>query len=114
MKARWGAFGIWIVAWLSASALGAAWIAHGGLRQLQDEFDTNARIAHRLLSQQVVQYDAVLATLALLGAGERAEQRLSSVYPSILAVARRDAATRVRAARAWRPVNSGPNPQWRP
>ncbi len=94
MKARWRALGLWILAWLVASAGGAAWIAHDGLRQLRDEFDTHARIAHRLLSQQVVQYDAVLATLALLGgAGERAgaEQRLSSVYPSILAVARRDA-----------------------
>lgn len=97
MKARWGALGIWILAWLLASAGGAAWIAHDGLRQLRDEFDTNARIAHRLLSQQVVQYDAVLATLALLGgAGEHAggaERRLSSVYPSILNVVRRDAAT---------------------
>lgn len=84
------------MAWLVASAAGSAWIARDGLRQLQDEFDTNARITHRLLSQQVVQFDAVLATLALLGgAGEGggAEQRLSSVYPSIRAVARRDAAT---------------------
>ncbi|HYP69688.1 MAG TPA: ATP-binding protein [Variovorax sp.] len=81
------------MAWLVASVAGCAWIARDGLRQLQDEFDTNARIAHRLMSQQVVQYDAVLATLALLGgAGERAaEQRLSGVYPSIRAVARRDA-----------------------
>ena len=96
MKARWGALGIWIVAWLIASAAGAAWIAHDGLRQIRDDFDTNARIAHRLLSQQVVQYDAVLATLAFLGAageGGGAEQRLSSVYPSIRAVARRDAST---------------------
>lgn len=90
MKSRWGAFGIWLAAWLLAGAVGAAWIARDGLRQLQDDFDTQARIAHRLLSQQVVQYDAVLATLALLG-GSGAEQRLPSVYPSILSVARHDA-----------------------
>ena len=94
MKTRWGTLSIWLLAWLVLSAAGAAWIARDGLRQLQDDFDTQARITHRLLSQQVVQYDAVLATLALLGnAGDRsgAEQRLSAVYPSILRVARRDA-----------------------
>jgi len=90
MKSRWGALGIWLAAWLLASVAGAAWIARDGLRQLQDDFDTQARITHRLLSQQVVQYDAVLATLALLG-GSGAEQRLSTVYPSIRAVVRRDA-----------------------
>ncbi|SFM08150.1 ATP-binding protein [Variovorax sp. OV329] len=90
MKYRWGALGIWLAAWLLASAAGAAWVARDGLRQLQDDSDTQARITHRLLSQQVVQYDAVLATLALLG-GSGAEQRLSTVYPSIRAVVRRDA-----------------------
>jgi len=90
MKTRWGALGIWLVAWLLASAAGVVWIARDGLRQIHDDFDTQARITHRLLSQQVVQYDAVLATLALLG-GSGAEQRLSAVYPSIRAVVRRDA-----------------------
>jgi signal transduction histidine kinase len=86
----------WWLAWIFASTAGATWLARAELQQLHDAFDTDARIAHRLLSQQVVQYDAVLATLALLGNGdaadalERPEQRLTSVYPSILAVHRRD------------------------
>lgn len=83
----------WLLVWLALSAGGAVWLAHAELRQFQQVFETEARIAHRLLSQQVVQYDAVLATLALLepasGAG-RPEQRLSSVYASILSVLRRD------------------------
>ncbi|CAN5429630.1 ATP-binding protein [soil metagenome] len=86
----------WLLAWLALSSGGAVWLAHAELVQRQQDFETDARIAHRLLSQQVVQYDAVLATLALLepsaGAG-RPEQRLSSVYASILGVLRRDADT---------------------
>ena len=95
MKHRLRAVGAWLLAWLLLGTAGAVWLARDGLRQLHDDFDTQARIAHRLLSQQVVQYDAVLATLALLGSSEdrrEAESRLSSVYPSILSVLRRDAA----------------------
>ncbi|OUM02937.1 sensor histidine kinase [Variovorax sp. JS1663] len=90
LRARVG----WWLAWLVLAVAGAVWIARAELAQLQDDFETNARIAHRLLSQQVVQYDAVLATLALLETAAdagRPEQRLSSVYPSILGVERRNA-----------------------
>ncbi|MET0541733.1 MAG: ATP-binding protein [Variovorax sp.] len=92
MKQRLRGLAGWWLAWFAASALGVVWIARSELRQLHEAFDTDARIVHRLLSQQVVQYDAVLATLALLGsadAADRPEQRLTSVYPSILAVQRR-------------------------
>ena len=84
--------GAWWLAWLALSAVGAVWFARAELTRLQQDFETDARIAHRLMSQQVVQYDAVLATLALLepGAG-RPEQRLPSVYSSILGVQRREA-----------------------
>lgn len=86
--------GAWWLAWLALSAAGAVWLARAELSQLQQDFETDARIAHRLMSQQVVQYDAVLATLALLqpaGADTTPpEQRLSSVYPSILGVQRRE------------------------
>jgi signal transduction histidine kinase len=63
------------------------------LRRLRDAFETDARIAHRLLSQRAVQHDAVLATLALLqpsNPAERSEQRLPSLYAQILGVQRRD------------------------
>ncbi|WPH11558.1 sensor histidine kinase [Variovorax paradoxus] len=85
--------GGWWLAWLVLTAVGAVWLARAELAQLQQDFETDARIAHRLMSQQVVQYDAVLATLALLEPGDGAdhpEQRLPSVYPSILRVQRRE------------------------
>ncbi|RZL64536.1 MAG: two-component sensor histidine kinase [Variovorax sp.] len=108
MKKWLRAQGGWWLAWLALSVAGAAWLARAELAQLQQDFETDARIAHRLMSQQVVQYDAVLATLALLQPGAadaartpeadvvtdapaaRPEQRLASVYPSILRVQRRE------------------------
>jgi len=89
-----GAVAWWLAGLLLALA-GAGWIARDGLRSHADAFDTRARIVHRLLSQQVVQFDAMLATLALLGSADDrrgAEQRLGEVYPSIAAVARRGGA----------------------
>ncbi|MGE0333310.1 MAG: sensor histidine kinase [Ramlibacter sp.] len=84
---------LWIAAGLVASALGAVGLARLQLAQLRDAFETDARIAHRLLSQRVVQHDAVLATLALLQPQAEAsapEQRLVALYPQILGVQRRD------------------------
>uniref|UniRef100_UPI0033655D74 sensor histidine kinase n=1 Tax=Variovorax jilinensis TaxID=3053513 RepID=UPI0033655D74 len=86
--------GGWWLAGLLLAGAGAAWLARAELRQIHEDFEVNGRIAHRLMSQQVVQYDAVLATLALLEpvAGElRPERRLTSVYPSVLEVERRGA-----------------------
>lgn len=76
---------------------GAGWLAVARLQQLHAAFETDARIVHRLLSQRVVQHDAIMATLALLqpaatanaAAGSGASSplpRLPSVYPQILAV----------------------------
>src|SRR5256885_2330079 len=56
----------WVLAWAVAAGCGAAWLAHGRLQSLREVFDTDARIAHRLLSQRMVQHDAILGTLALL------------------------------------------------
>lgn len=78
------------------SIAGAVVIASFALDRHRALFETDARIVHRLLSQQVVQHDAILATLALLQpgpetAGDAApEQRLSALYPHILSVQRRD------------------------
>ncbi|QDF97597.1 two-component sensor histidine kinase [Azoarcus sp. DD4] len=83
----------WIAVWLLVSAAGAAWLARAELSRLRELFDTDARIVHRLLSQQAVEHEAVLATLALLepAALARPEQRLPAIYPRILAVGRREA-----------------------
>ena len=83
----------WALAWCVVSLVGALLMARLELAKLRDAFDTDARIAHRLLSQKAAQHDAVLSTLALLRAadeGARPEQRLPSVYPQILSVQRRD------------------------
>ena len=85
----------WLLAWASASLLGASWLVRSELTQLREAFETDARITHRLLSQRVVQHDAILATLALLGSSNattRPEQRLPTLYPHILSVQRQDAA----------------------
>ncbi|MES2535607.1 MAG: ATP-binding protein [Pseudomonadota bacterium] len=84
---------IWILAWCIITALGGAWLARLELAQLREAFETDARIAHRLLSQRVVQHDAVMAMLMILqpaGDPSQPEQRLTSVYPHILNVQRRD------------------------
>jgi len=82
-----------IALWLALSVLGCIVLARGELARLREGFETDARIAHRLLSQRAVQHDAVLAMLALLqpaDAAASAEQRLPSVYPQIVKVQRRD------------------------
>ncbi|WP_367847596.1 sensor histidine kinase [Rhodoferax sp. WC2427] len=87
--------GAWLVAWAVLAALGGVALARQELVRQREAFETDARIAHRLLSQRAVQQDAVLATLALLqptgtaGPTAQPEQRLSSVYPQILEVQRR-------------------------
>lgn len=93
MKQWLRAQGGWWLAWLALTAVGAVWIVRAELAQMQQDFETDVRIAHRLMSQQMVQYDAVLATLALLEpstGADHPEQRLPSVYSSILRVQRRD------------------------
>ena len=85
----------WVLGWLLAAAAGSAWIAQQSLARQRAAFDTDARIVHRLLSQQAAQHDAVLATLALLqpgtgaAAATSAEQRLPALYSQVLQVLRR-------------------------
>ena len=82
----------WLLA-AAASLAGAGLIARDELAHRREAFDTDARIAHRLLSQRLVQHDAVLATLALLSPtrADHPEQRLPAVYPQIVQVTRREA-----------------------
>ena len=87
------------IAWLLAGAVvagsGALWLLQARLAALEAAFETDARIVHRLLSQRVVQHDAVMSTLALLqpGGGDTPATlaRLPSVYPQIVAVLQRPA-----------------------
>lgn len=82
----------WLLTWVILSVLTGVFIARQALTRQQDVFDTHARIVHRLLSQRVVQLDAILATLALLRGGtsaDRSEQRLPALYSQIAAATRR-------------------------
>lgn len=92
LKRRWP----WLLAWCLITALGCLVMGRMALTELREAFDTDMRIAHRLLSQRVVQHDAMMATLALLqplreaSPSAQPEQRLVSVYPQILDAQRRD------------------------
>lgn len=83
-----------IAAAVLLAAAGSAWIARGALAERRAAFETDARIAHRLLSQRAVQHEAILATLALLQPGSaaeaRPEERLPALYPQVQRVQRRD------------------------
>ena len=80
-----------LLLWAVVACAGASWLAMDRLQQLHAAFETDARIVHRLLSQRVVQHDAIMATLALLqpatAAGDSTSAassplpRLTSVYP---------------------------------
>ncbi len=89
MNTRWRRLA-WLGSWLLVAAVGTGWLGYARLAQLQAAFETDARIVHRLLSQQMVQNDAVMATLVLLqpspDGSAAAARRLASVYPQILAV----------------------------
>lgn len=87
---------LWLLGGAVLATAGAVVLARLELTRQYETFETQARIVHRLLSQRVVQHDAIMDTLALLQApadGPRAaapEQRLPALYPQILAVQRRN------------------------
>lgn len=83
----------WMLAGLLLAGLAAGLIVQADRARQREAFETDARIAHRLLSQRAVQHEAILATLALLQPDEAGapEQRLPSVYPQVLQVLRHDA-----------------------
>lgn len=96
MRSSGGSVRWWWLGGAVLCAAGAVAIARQAIDEQRALFETDARIVHRLLSQQVVQHDAILDTLALLQPTSGAsgmtppEQRLPSLYPHILAVQRRE------------------------
>lgn len=98
---------LWLgLAWMCVAVAGAAWLALAHRDTLREAFETDARIAHRLLSQRAVQLEAILATLALLqpgaaGGDAAPEQRLPALYPQVLRVWRRE------SAQAWTGADAG-------
>ena len=63
--------------------VGSAWLVHTEWTRLRNAFDTQARIIHRLLSQQMGQHEAVLSTLTLLPPAPDVAVPLTAVYPHI-------------------------------
>jgi signal transduction histidine kinase len=97
MWQSWQRLKWWVSGGILLSLAGAVLLARLSLDEQRALFETDARIVHRLLSQQVVQHDAMLATLALLqpvpdssSGASSPEQRLPVLYPQILSVQRRD------------------------
>lgn len=85
---------LWLLAAVLLGTGAAALVAQRALADARAAFDTDSRIAHRLLSQRAAEHEAVLATLALLQppGGDAREARLAALYPQVLAVARRETA----------------------
>ena len=88
----------WLLGWIALALAGALAIVRYDIAQRRELFLTDARTAHRQLSQRAAQHDAILATLALMAAapssrrsaGPQPEQRLPAVYPQVLAALRRE------------------------
>lgn len=86
-----------LAAALAVALAGSAWIARDAVARRHAAFETDARIVHRVLSQRLVQHDAILGTLALLqpggaadGGGPGPEQRLTALIPQVQRVLRRE------------------------
>lgn len=80
---------LWQLGWAGIALAGALIIVRFDIAMRRESFQTNARIAHGVLSQRAVQHEAILATLVLLGTELGPEKRLPAVYPQVLAVWRR-------------------------
>ncbi len=82
-----------LLAGLALALLASALLLLQDRAARQEAFEIQARIAHRLLSQQAVQHEAILGALVLLqpgdAAGQRPESRLSMLFGQVLAVDRR-------------------------
>lgn len=93
MRTDWRRLAPWLLAWAVLVLAGGLAIVRWDIAQRRAAFETDARIAHRLLSQRAVQNEAILETLALLGpAGpsiEGVESRLATLYPQLVSVRQR-------------------------
>lgn len=84
---------LWGVAALALA--GGALLVRFDVAQRREAFQTDARVAHRLLSQRAVQQEAILGTLVLMSPAvatgtDRPEQRLIALHPQLIEVLRRD------------------------
>ncbi len=80
---------LWLAAWALGCVLGSVWWVAQSMAESRNAFETDARIAHRLLSQRAVQHEAVLSTLSLMQPA--VDARLPAIYPQFLHMWRRTA-----------------------
>ena len=80
---------VWLGVWLFGAVAGVSVLVAQSMARSLDAFETEARIAHRLLSQRAVQHEAVLATLSLMQPA--VDPRLPAIYPQFLHMLRREA-----------------------
>lgn len=81
----------WLAAWLLCMAVGIGWICHSEFEAQRRLFETDSRIAHRLLTQRTVQHDTILATLAAGGTDDArcapsARTQVMRIYPQLVTV----------------------------
>jgi signal transduction histidine kinase len=92
MPTRRYRFARWLLAWLIASVAIGAIVVRVDIAQRREDFQSEARTAHRLLSQRAAQHDAILATLVLLDPvpfDDDQSTSLPALYPQVLQVWRR-------------------------
>ncbi|MDP3085312.1 MAG: ATP-binding protein [Rubrivivax sp.] len=95
MPLPWSWFTRWFIAWMVASVALGTVVVRADIAARREAFQSDARTAHRLLSQRAAQHDAILATLVLLDpapADEHPSTRLPALYSQVLKVWRRTAA----------------------
>jgi signal transduction histidine kinase len=78
---------VWVAVWLLGLLAGGAGLLVQSMDRSQADFETDARIAHRILSQRALQHEAVLATLSLMQ--PELDSRLPAIYPQLLNTWRR-------------------------
>jgi signal transduction histidine kinase len=92
MSLPWSWLARWSIAWMLASGLVCGLVVRADIAARREGFQSDARTAHRLLSQRAAQHDAILATLVLLDpalAGDHPSTRLPALYPQVQQVWRR-------------------------
>ncbi len=94
---------LWPLSALLLATTGSVLIVQAALAERRAAFDTDVRIAHRLLSQVAVQHDAMLSTLVLLQPTAAESRRLPALAQQVLRLDRRagDEAWPTPQAQGW-------------
>jgi signal transduction histidine kinase len=84
----------WLAVWVLVTLLAALILGQREIRKQRDQFDADLHRVHGLVSQKLLQNDALLGTLANAPNAEsraRMESRLAASHPQVLGVQKREA-----------------------